>query len=289
MRKDSAVTAFFAQARQQVDEELGRILPPASLAPQRLHEAMRYPVFAGGKRLRPSLLLATVSSLGGDESAALPVAAALELVHTYSLVHDDLPAMDDDDLRRGQPTCHVAYDEATAILVGDALLTLAFETLAAHPEACAEVARAIGSRGMIAGQALDLAAAGGDVNAALLEDIHRLKTGALISASVVCGGLLSQASEPVRNALRRYGDGLGLAFQIVDDLLDVEGSAEALGKTVGKDVRDGKATFPAVWGVEESRRRAQSAVAGAKEALAVLEDRAGLLADIADFVLQRDR
>ncbi len=286
---DSAVTAFFAEARQRVDEELERILPAASVAPEKLHEAMRYPVFAGGKRLRPTLLLATVRSLGGDEGAALSMAAALELVHTYSLVHDDLPAMDDDDLRRGQPTCHVAYDEATAILVGDALLTLAFETMVAHPEACAEVARAIGSRGMIAGQALDLAAAGSDVDGAALERIHRLKTGALIAASVVCGGLLSGASVPVRNALRCYGNELGLAFQIVDDLLDVEGSTEALGKTTGKDARDRKATFPSIWGVEESGRRAQAALAGARDALAVLEDRAGLLGGIADFVLQRDR
>jgi len=286
---DSAVTAFFADARRRVDEQLDRTLPPASLAPEKLHEAMRYPVFAGGKRLRPTLLLATVRSLGGDEGAALPIAAALELVHTYSLVHDDLPAMDDDDLRRGQPTCHVAYDEATAILVGDALITLAFETLVAHPESCAEVARAIGSRGMIAGQALDLAAAGNKVDGAALESIHRLKTGALLSASVVCGGLLCGASEPMRNALRRYGDGLGLAFQIVDDLLDVEGSTEALGKTAGKDVRDSKATFPAIWGVEESRRRAQAAMASAREALTVLEDHSGLLSGIADFVLQRDR
>jgi len=281
--------AFFAEARQRVDEELERILPAASVPPEKLHEAMRYPVFAGGKRLRPALLLATVRSLDGDEDAALPIAAALELVHTYSLVHDDLPAMDDDDLRRGQPTCHVAYDEATAILVGDALLTLAFETMVAHPSACAEVARAIGSRGMIAGQALDLGATGRDVDGAELERIHRLKTGALIAASVVCGGLLCGASQPVQNALRCYGEGLGLAFQIVDDLLDVEGSTEALGKTAGKDARDHKATFPSIWGVEESRRRAQQALAGARDALAVLEDRAELLAGIADFVLQRDR
>ena len=255
---DSAVTAFFAEARRRVDDQLERILPPASVAPRKLHEAMRYPVFAGGKRLRPSLLLATVRSLGGDEDAALPIAAALELVHTYSLVHDDLPAMDDDDLRRGQPTCHVAYDEATAILVGDALLTLAFETLVTHPDSCAEVARAVGSRGMIAGQALDLEAAGNEVDGETVERIHRLKTGALLSASVVCGALLAGASEPTRGALRRYGDSLGLAFQIVDDLLDVEGSTEALGKTAGKDARDAKATFPAIWGIEESRRQAQA-------------------------------
>jgi geranylgeranyl pyrophosphate synthase len=219
----------------------------------------------------------------------MPAAAALELVHTYSLVHDDLPAMDDDDLRRGRPTCHVAYDEATAVLVGDALLTLAFETLAPQPAVCAEVARAIGSRGMIAGQALDLAAAGADVDAQGLEDIHRLKTGALITASVVCGGLLTDAAPAVEDALRRYGKALGLAFQIVDDLLDVEGDREALGKTPGKDARDHKATFPSIWGVEESRRRAEEAVDLAIGALDDLEDRSGLLAGLAQFVLKRDR
>jgi geranylgeranyl diphosphate synthase type II len=250
---------------------------------------MRYPVFAGGKRLRPTLMLAAVRGLGGDEEKALPVAAAIELIHTYSLVHDDLPAMDDDDMRRGRPTCHVAFDEATAILVGDALLTLALETLADAPEACAEVARAAGSRGMIAGQVLDLAAEGGETNAGALEHIHRLKTGALISASVVCGGLLAGASRPVREALRRYGDAVGLGFQIIDDLLDVEGTTAELGKTAGKDARARKATFPAVWGLEESHRRATQALAIAKDALGPLEGRGALLSDLADFVLERDR
>jgi geranylgeranyl diphosphate synthase type II len=250
---------------------------------------MRYPVFAGGKRLRPALLLATVRCLGGDEGAALPIAAALELIHTYSLVHDDLPAMDDDALRRGLPTCHVAYDEATAILVGDALLTLAFEILTAEPVVCAEVARAVGSKGMIAGQALDLEAAGTKLDGSSLERIHRLKTGTLISASVVCGALLAGAPQPVQEALRSYGQGLGLAFQIVDDLLDVEGDTVSLGKTAGKDARDSKATFPAVWGLEESRRRALAAAQHATAALEALDGNGDLLARIADFVLQRDR
>ena len=285
----STVAAFFAESRRLVDAELERILPPETCTPSRLHQAMRYPVFAGGKRLRPALLLATVHSLGGEQGPALPVAAALELVHTYSLVHDDLPAMDDDDIRRGRPTCHVAYDEATAILVGDALLTLAFETLAPQPSVCAEVARAIGSQGMIAGQALDLAAASGTVGAGRVETIHRLKTGALITASVVCGGLLAGAPAPLQDTLRRYGEAVGLAFQIVDDLLDVEGDPETLGKTPGKDARDGKATFPSQWGVEESRRRAQQAVEHATAQLAGIEDRSGLLAGIAHFVLRRDR
>ncbi len=283
------VTAFFAEARERVDAALHRILPPETEAPERLHKAMRYPVFAGGKRLRPALLLAVVRSLSGDEEQALPVAAAIELIHTYSLVHDDLPAMDDDDLRRGRPTCHIAFDDATAILVGDALLTLAFETLVAVPAAAAELAAAAGSRGMIAGQALDLAAEGRELDAVALERIHRLKTGALISASVVCGGLLAGGSDKVHEALRSYGDSIGLAFQIVDDVLDVEGSTEELGKTAGKDARARKATFPALWGLPESRDRAAQAIAEAKAALAPLEARGRLLSDIADFVLARDR
>jgi geranylgeranyl pyrophosphate synthase len=250
---------------------------------------MRYPVFAGGKRLRPALLLATVRSLGGDESAALSPAAALELVHTYSLVHDDLPAMDDDDLRRGMPTCHVAFDEATAVLAGDALLTLAMEVLLPWPDLGAEVAAAIGSRGMIAGQALDLESEGADLDGDALERIHRLKTGALITASVVSGALLAGAPAPVRHGLRCYGQSLGLAFQIVDDLLDVEGNTERLGKTAGKDARARKATFPSVWGLDESRRRAAAAVAEARAALAPLEERGALLSDLAEFVLRRDR
>lgn len=283
------VSGFLASCRQRVHGALDALLPPEEEPPRALHRAMRYAVFAGGKRLRPALLLSTVRSLGGDEEAALPAAAALELVHTYSLIHDDLPAMDDDALRRGRPTCHVAFDEATAILAGDALLTLAFETLASRPAICAEVARAIGSRGMIAGQIMDLEAEGSSPDARALERIHRLKTGALIRASVACGGLEAGASGQVAEALARYGEAVGLAFQIVDDLLDVEGSTAALGKTAGSDARARKATFPSVLGIQESRRRAAAAVEQARKAVAPLGERGWLLAAVAGCVLVRDR
>ena len=288
---------FLAQARERVDRTLESLLPGETEAPARLHAAMRYPVFAGGKRLRPALLLATVRSLGGDEERALPPAAALELIHTYSLVHDDLPAMDDDDLRRGRPTCHVAFDEATAVLVGDALLTLAFEVLATRTDAspevrCAllrEISVAIGSQGMIGGQALDLEAEGKALDGAGLEQIHRWKTGALIRASVVSGGHIAAASEEMMSALRRFGEAIGLAFQIVDDLLDVHGDTAVLGKTAGKDARAEKATFPAIWGVGESRRRAYASVDEARAALRPLGDAGAPLLDLAGFVMDRDR
>jgi geranylgeranyl pyrophosphate synthase len=289
--------AFLAEARERVDGTLESLLPPETEAPTRLHQAMRYPVFAGGKRLRPALLLATVRSLGGDETRALVPAAALELIHTYSLVHDDLPAMDDDDLRRGRPTCHVAFDEATAVLVGDALLTLAFEVVVTRTDAPAEVrcsllreiSVAIGSQGMVGGQALDLEAEGKRLDGAGLEQIHRWKTGALIRASVVSGGYLAGGSDEEMDALRRFGEAIGLAFQIVDDLLDVQGDSAVLGKTAGKDARAEKATFPAIWGLEESRRRARTTVEEARAALHPLGDAGTPLLDLAGFVMDRDR
>jgi len=291
------VPEFLAECRGRVDAALDAILPPEDEPPVRLHRAMRYPVFAGGKRLRPALLLAAVRCLRGDEERALTAAAALELVHTYSLVHDDLPAMDNDDLRRGRPTCHVAFDDATAILAGDGLLTLAFEALAAcdnySPEVrsalCIELARAAGSRGMIAGQQHDLEAEGRSLNGSELERIHRLKTGAMFRASVVCGGLVAGAGPDAMEALRAYGESIGLAFQIVDDLLDVHGETHELGKTAGKDARANKATFPAVWGEEESRRRAAAAVQSARDAVAPLGDGAVVLVELAGFVTARDR
>ena len=291
------IPAFLAEVREKVDRVLHRILPGEDEPPEHLHRAMRYPVFAGGKRLRPALLLAALRSLDGDERRGWHAAAAVELIHTYSLVHDDLPAMDDDDLRRGRPTCHVEFGEATAILVGDALLTRAFELLATLPDVpagaraavCAEVAGAAGSHGMIAGQLLDLHAEGSSPDAAQLERIHRLKTGALIRASVTSGGILAGASPGESEALRSFGESLGLAFQIVDDLLDVQGDTQVLGKTAGKDARADKATFPAVWGLEESRRQAEAAAERARSALRPLGERGLLLAGFVEFVLARDR
>jgi geranylgeranyl pyrophosphate synthase len=293
----TAAGAFLEEARPRIDAALDALLPGPDEPPQRLHRAMRHPVFAGGKRLRPALLLAAVRCLDGDEEDALVPAAALELVHTYSLVHDDLPAMDDDDLRRGRPTTHVEFDEATAILAGDALLTLAFEALAARGAAppavraalCAELAGAIGSRGMIGGQILDLEAQGSAVDPAALERIHRWKTGALIRASVTCGGVLAGASGAEAAALGRFGAAIGLAFQIVDDLLDAQAGTDVLGKTAGKDARDRKATFPGVLGLDESRRRAEAAVREAQDAIGLLGARGDLLRGLAAFVTARDR
>ena len=291
------IRGFLAEIRETVDGTLDRLLPPEDEPPERLHRAMRYTVLGGGKRLRPALLVAALRSLDGDDRVGWNAAAAVEMIHTYSLVHDDLPAMDDDELRRGRPTCHVAFDEATAILAGDALLTQAFEVLASLPDVsterraavAAEIGRAVGSRGMIAGQVLDLEAEGKVPGPEMLERIHLLKTAALIRASVASGGILAGASPEEADALRTFGESIGLAFQIVDDLLDVQGETAVLGKTAGKDARAEKATFPAVFGLEESRRLAEAAAGRAREGLALLGDRGAMLAGLADFVLARDR
>jgi geranylgeranyl diphosphate synthase type II len=259
---------------------------------------MRYSVFAGGKRLRPILTLAAgrAGTLGAEELAR--PAAALELVHTYSLIHDDLPAMDDDELRRGKPTCHVAYGEATAILAGDALLTLAFEVLGRYPEgqahaerraqAVVAVALAAGSPGMVGGQVADLESEGMvGATEADLEAVHRRKTGALITAALEVGGILGGVDEAARARLRSYGRALGLAFQVVDDILDVEGDAAVLGKTAGKDAEAGKLTYPAVLGLERARERARDLVDEATRAAGDLGDATELLRGLAGLVLSR--
>ena len=270
---------FLERARREVDRELDRRLPPASVAPRRLHEAMRYSVFAGGKRLRPALVMLAGEHFGSPLARLLPGAAAVEMIHTYSLVHDDLPALDNDDLRRGRATVHRQYDEATAILVGDALLTEGLTLLSTEPpELAAEtrrraielVGRAIGTAGMIGGQCDDLDAERRSNNAerrpadaatadlgSSLESIHRRKTGALLVASLRLGGLYAQASEAEDEALSRFGERVGLLFQIADDILDVEGSEASLGKTPGKDAKQSKLTYPALYGLDERRRRAQ--------------------------------
>ena len=286
--------------RGDIERALDRYLPPAETPPASLHRAMRHAVFAGGKRLRPILALAACGAVASDTPAALPAACALEMIHTYSLVHDDLPAMDDDDLRRGQPTTHVLFGEAHAILAGDALLTLAMEILASEPPGdayapsrcavAALVARAAGPGGMVGGQADDLDAEGLDPDGPreeLLLSIHRRKTGALITASVLAGGLMGGASEEQAERLRRYGEAAGLAFQIVDDILDVESSTEALGKSVGKDARDTKLTFPAVVGLEEAWRRAERLRVQAWAEADALGPRAAILGEIADFIIAR--
>lgn len=262
--------------------------------PETLAEAMRYGLLAPGKRLRPLLVLLAARSCGGDDEAAMPAACAVEMVHAYSLIHDDLPAMDDDDLRRGRPTCHKVYGEASAILAGDALLALAFETLTrlnASPgvvaECCRTLAGAAGPERLVGGQADDMTLGEGDFSVERLEAIHRRKTGALIGASLRLGGLAAGAGATELAALAEYGRRVGLLFQIVDDLLDVRGDEAALGKRVGKDSNRGKLTFPAVLGVDGSIRRAEELTAEACDALHPLPERE-LLAGLARYILERN-
>jgi geranylgeranyl pyrophosphate synthase len=254
-------------------------------------------VFAGGKRFRPLLLLAAGTTLGASREELTATACALEMIHTYSLIHDDLPSMDNDDLRRGRPTCHIRFGEATAILAGDALQSLAFETIAndklldaqKRVRLIAELATAAGTpSGMVAGQALDLEAESRKVSGAELERSHRLKTGALIIAAARCGALIANAGEVELNLVTRYAAQLGLLFQITDDLLDVTATAEALGKTPGKDARSSKATFPGIYGIEATRERAQHVHQQALAALAEADRETTLLSKIADFILERE-
>ena len=287
---------YLNEIRRQVDEELERLLPGAQEYPPSIHQAMRHSVFAGGKRLRPILCLESGRLFQGEEKSLVHLGCALELIHTYSLIHDDLPALDNDDLRRGKPTCHRVYGEATAILAGDALLTLGFEVLSApgllpegrSPRIIHELAHAIGTRGgMVGGQVVDLEAAGRQTDAATLQYIHSAKTGAFIRAAVRCGALGANAPEEDLARLTVYGAKIGLAFQIADDLLDVTGSKEELGKSVGKDGQQQKATYPAIHGLEESQRIASQLVREACAALEPYGDRAQTLHEIAHFLITR--
>jgi farnesyl diphosphate synthase len=280
-----------------VDAELAVLIPEADNAQRRLHEAMRYSALGGGKRLRPFLLLECAGLFAVDRRRALRAAAAVEMVHCYSLIHDDLPAMDDDDLRRGRPTNHRRFDEATAILAGDGLLTLAFEVLAAEetdpdPEVrCALVAalgRAAGMAGMVGGQMIDLAAERRDLDLAQITELQQLKTGALIGFSCTAGAILGRAGPAPSQALADYAHDLGLAFQIADDLLDVEGDADSVGKGVGKDATAGKATFVSVLGVAGARAEAERLVAAAIARLDPFGTGAARLRDVARFVIARD-
>ena len=290
------IRSFFDSVRPVIDATLEQLLPPESASPSELHRAMRYSVLARGKRLRPALCIASYGIYHQEHGPILPVAAALEMAHTYSLIHDDLPAMDDDDFRRGMPSCHKKFGEAMAILAGDALLTLTFETIASctHFDAgrlnstVVRLARALGTRdGMISGQVLDLAAEGLDLSAAELEGIHRSKTGALLSTSVWIGAWLGGAEERELDALLRFGEKIGLAFQIVDDVLDVTESRETLGKTAGKDRERRKATYPGLFGVDQSRRHVRELTDQAREALLPLGRRAELLIGISEFLETR--
>jgi geranylgeranyl diphosphate synthase type II len=291
------LAAIMAERRTLVDAALDRWLPPPTEPPPIIHEAMRYSVFAGGKRLRPMLALFGCEAVGGTPEDAMPGAAALELIHTYSLVHDDLPAMDDDDFRRGRPTCHKVYGEAIAILAGDALLTHAFQVLADQTAAgvpaprrlrmIAEVAAAAGSVGMVGGQTMDIQAEGKTLDPATLLTLHSKKTGALLRVSLRVGGLAGGADEAALGHLTRYGERLGLAFQIVDDILDIEGNIAEMGKTAGSDLRKHKATYPAVFGLEASRREATRLLGEARDAVRPFGETGAMLVALADFVGQR--
>jgi geranylgeranyl diphosphate synthase type II len=294
---------YLREKRALVDATLDANLPPATTEPPTIHEAMRYAVLGGGKRIRPIVAIAAAEAVGANVDSLLPHLCALELIHTYSLVHDDLPALDNDDLRRGRKTTHVVYGEALGILTGDALLTEAFSWLAkpiagVEParqlQAIAEVSMAVDSTGMIGGQVADIVAersqeASPDHEALLreLEFIHRNKTGKLFTASVVLGGLLGGASEEQLTALRRYADALGLAFQIVDDLLDIEESSATLGKTAGKDVAQGKLTWPALLGVESARAEVGRLLTDARENAGMIAGPVNYLAPIAGFICER--
>ena len=286
---------YLVQQQRLVDSELDRLVPPETAAPETIHRAMRYSLFAGGKRIRPILCIEAARAVSDNCSGVAAAACSLELIHTYSLIHDDLPALDNDDYRRGKLTNHKVFGDAMAILAGDSLLTLAFHVLAQldAPDArktrlIAELAIASGTvGGMIGGQVADLEGEGKPPDAQLLETIHRAKTGALLRASLRLGAIFAGAAEPQYEALSCYGEHVGLAFQIVDDILDVEESSEALGKTAGKDAAQHKITFPAVYGLEHSREMAARECERAHAVLAPFGERALRLHELADLIVRR--
>lgn len=288
---------FFDECRQLVDEQLDKLVPASDLEPKRLHEAIRWSLFAGGKRFRPSLVIAAGRTLGARTTDLLRTAAAIEMIHTYSLIHDDLPSMDNDDLRRGRETCHKKFDEATAILAGDALQVFAFNAISDDENLSAdfriklisEIARAAGTPdGMVAGQQLDLEAEGKTVSIEMVEQIHRSKTGALIFASARAGGIIAGSSEGELDAISKYASNLGLLFQITDDLLDVTQTSAVLGKTAGKDASSEKATYPAFYGLQESRKLAGKVHGEIIGSLENLDRDTEILRKLADFILLRE-
>jgi len=292
----NTIREHLEQNRALVDEELERILPPATEYPPTVHQAMRYSVFAGGKRLRPILCLEAGRLFDGEEKTLLRVGSALELIHTYSLIHDDLPALDNDDLRRGKPTSHVVFGEAMAILAGDALLTLAFETIAGangEPadrtlQVVSELAHAIGTiGGMVGGQVVDMETTDATSDAARLDYIHSAKTGSFMRAAVRSGAILAQARGDDLGRITDYGEKIGLAFQIADDLLDVLGSQAELGKSIGKDQEQHKATYPALHGIEASKRIAARLAEEARDVLEPYGERAHVLQGIAHYIVGR--
>ncbi|WP_321389156.1 farnesyl diphosphate synthase [Emcibacter sp.] len=297
MNKDTSIAhAALTETAEILEKYLLKILPKADGLEERVMEAMKYALMAGGKRMRPFLVMSGAKLFSVSERSALQVAAAVECAHTYSLIHDDLPCMDDDDMRRGQPSVHKKFDEATAVLAGDALLTLAFEILAderthADPRVRVELvsafAKALGANGMVGGQMFDLVAENRDLDQFSITRMQNMKTGALIVFSCEAGAILGKADERRRNALRGYAHDLGLAFQIVDDLLDREGDSEELGKTAGKDEDAGKATLVSLLGVERARTQAEMLIAQAVEHLEIFGEKADVLRSLAHFVIHR--
>lgn len=290
------LTEYLAAQQQAIDAELQRLVPAESVAPATIHRAMRYSLMAGGKRIRPVLCIAAARTLSESVEGVEAAACSLEFIHTYSLIHDDLPALDNDDFRRGKPTCHKVFGDAMAILAGDGLLTIAFQILAELPHASAdqkirmisELAKASGTvGGMIGGQVADIEGERQPPNAELLDTIHRAKTGALLRASVRMGAIYAGGSEAEIDKLSEFGEHVGLAFQIVDDILDVEESSEVLGKTAGKDAHQQKITFPAVYGLEKSRAMAKTECGLAHIALESFGERALRLRQIADLIVYR--
>jgi len=288
---------YFDRCVVEINRALDNLLPPEKTAPETIHKAMRYSVFAGGKRLRPVLTIASGEAFGGSLENLLPVACAIELIHTYSLIHDDLPALDNDDLRRGRPTCHKVFGEAMAILAGDALLTRAFQILADEgglPDAqriliLREVSAAAGTiNALIGGQVLDIQSEGKDIDKAGLEQIHRGKTGAMIRVAVRTGAIVAGVGGSTLDKLTVYAEKVGLAFQIADDLLDVTATSEQLGKTAGKDAAVNKATYPAVYGIETSKKLALHLSNEAVEALSRLDTNTEVLTSLARFVVDRN-
>ena len=285
------VEAFLKEKSQRVEAALEKCLGRYSAAPAGLIEAMKYSLFAGGKRLRPALALGACEMICGDDTPALPAACALEMIHTYSLIHDDLPCMDDDDLRRGRPTSHRQFDEATAVLAGDSLLTMALYELAGtgRAEAVTLLAEASGVGGMVGGQFYDMQSEGVKSNLEHLQKIHACKTGALITVSLHLGALFGNASASQQEALIKYGRHLGMLFQITDDILDVTGDAAIIGKSTGKDAKNAKATYPAIVGLEKARTMAQETADNALAELAVFGDECAVFRALTQYVLERDR
>ncbi|MEW5806290.1 MAG: polyprenyl synthetase family protein [Acidobacteriota bacterium] len=291
------ISAYLNEKVELINSELDQYLQKESHAPDSIIEIMRYSVFSGGKRIRPILSIASCEALGGKLEYILPSACAIELIHTYSLIHDDLPSMDNDDLRRGKPTAHRAFSEAMAILAGDALLTLAFEIMSRYPDGEAfnrnkieiirTIASACGIGGLIGGQVMDIQSEGRDIEPNECERLHQMKTGALIGASLTCGAIMSGTDEERKRLISDFGKKVGLAFQITDDLLDAEGKKEVVGKQTRKDILKKKATYPSLYGIDGAHQIAQRLIEEGKELLKPLGERSSILSSLADFIIKR--